>query len=210
MNNRCDDSQLAAFRKALRKSSNPERAEKEKAYLKSPYMFFGVPVPSIEKVAKAYRIKLLKQYPQLLDIRCMPMLERMLSECTGWDHVDGIAIHLVGHVLGKDKKACSYLVKWKSSGNFWMRRASLISQITLFRKSGGDHHLFFSLAEEMLEDREFFIRKAIGWTVREISKADPGAAFDYLMSIRDRASGLTLREGSRGLAEQQRLRVMKG
>ncbi|MBI5409163.1 MAG: DNA alkylation repair protein [Nitrospirae bacterium] len=56
----------------------------------------------------------------------------------------------------------------------------------------------------MLHEKEFFIRKAIGWCVREISKASPDEAFEFLMKIKDRASGLTLREGAKRLPLQQR------
>jgi 3-methyladenine DNA glycosylase AlkD len=90
-----------------------------------------------------------------------------------------------------------------------MRRASLISQILLFREGKGDKELFFRLAEEMIEEREFFIRKAIGWTLREMSKADPQAAFDFLLRVKDRASGLTLREGAKRLPDEMRNKVVE-
>jgi len=231
-------SYLAEFGRALRAAHNPERAENEKRYLKSPYKFFGVTVPFIEKLARDFKkehkdasrtevfalagalwsseyhqektlaINLLEKYSHFLDIRSMPMLERMLSESTGWDHVDGIANHLVDAVLRKEKKAYSYLERWSKSQNFWMRRASLISQILLFREGRGDKELFFMLAEEMIEEREFFIRKAIGWTLRELSKADPQAAFAFLLKVKDRAAGLTLREGARRLPDEIRRRVL--
>ncbi|HWR90060.1 MAG TPA: DNA alkylation repair protein, partial [Dissulfurispiraceae bacterium] len=229
---------LAAFRQDLRAAHNPERAANEKRYLKSPYKFFGVTVPFTDRLARDFRkthkdasreeifalaealwsseyhqektlaIKLLEKYPHHLDIRSMPLIERMLSECTGWDHVDGIAIHLVDAVLRKDDGAFAYLTKWSKSENFWMRRAALISQILLFREGRGDRQLFFGLAEAMIREKEFFIRKAIGWTVRELSKADPQAACDFLLRVKDRASGLTLREGAKRLPGEMKKRVM--
>lgn len=80
----------------------------------------------------------------------------------------------------------------------------MISQILLFRTGRGDRELFFGFAEKMLHEKEFFIRKAIGWCIREIAKAEPYDAFDFLMQIRDRASGLTMREGSKRLPDKQR------
>ena len=230
---------LAAFRKKLRENSNPQRAEKEKAYLKSPFKFFGIPVPFMEKMAKNFKrankgidknsvfelterlwnseyhqektlaIKLLQQFSEILDFGSMPRLDRMLSESTGWDHVDGIATHLVDTVLRKDQRAYGYLKKWSESENFWMRRAALISQILLFREGKGDKQLFFSFAERMIEEKEFFIRKAIGWALREMSKADPDVVFDYLIKVRSRASGLTLREGGKLLSESKRKTLLK-
>ena len=230
--------QLSYFRTCLSDASDPERAEKGKAYLKSPFRFFGNKVPFIGNMAKEFRrankeagrkyffglakrlwgseyheekilaVKLLEQYPQYLDIDAMPVLEKMLSESTGWDHIDGISIYLVGEVLKKDKAAYAYLKKWKGSNNFWMRRSSMISQILLFRKGEGDMKLFFGFAEEMIEEKEFFIRKAIGWTLREMTKASPDEVFDFLMKVKDRASGLTLREGSKRLSNKRITKVM--
>ncbi len=159
---------------------------------------------------KTLAIKIIELYPEHLDIRAMPMLEKMLGECTGWDHADEIANHLVCEVIGKDKKAYSYLKKWSGSDNFWMRRAALISQILLFREGKGDKELFFRFAESMIEEKEFFIRKAIGWTLREMSKADPEAVYGFLMQVKGRASGLTLREGAKRLPEGMRKKVLGG
>jgi 3-methyladenine DNA glycosylase AlkD len=231
---------LKSFRDQLRAAGKPERAEKEKAYLKSPYKFFGASLPAINGVAKEFRkahkdiarsdlfamveklwaseyheekslsIKLLAENPRHLDIEAMPFLERMLSECTGWDHTDEIAIHLVGEVLAKDRKAYDYLKIWSKHESHWMRRASLIAQVLLFRKGRGDRKLFFRLARPMAGEKEFFIRKAIGWAVREISKADRDIAYNFLMELRDTASGLTLREGSKLMPDEMRKSVLAG
>lgn len=225
--------QLSSFRKALRASGTRERAVKEKSYLKSPFKFHGASLPAIEKVAKEFMranrrlarehvldlsrglwqsdyheektlaIKLLSHYPDSVGIGEMPLLEEMLEASTGWDHVDAISIHLVGKVLEEDRRAYGYLRKWGRSDNFWMRRAALISQILLFRDGRGDKKLFFGLARRMAEEKQFFIRKAIGWALREMSKADPDGVFDFLMEVRDRASGLTLREASKRLPRGQ-------
>lgn len=229
---------MAAFRKTLKDNYNEERAVNEKRYLKSPYKFFGVSLPFTDKMAKEFKkankdagrdhvielagtlwdseyhdekrlgLRILQFYPEFLDYSVMPMLEEMLTQSTGWDLVDDISIHLVGAVLEKDKKAYGYLKRWSSSDNFWMRRASLISQVLLFRHNRGDKKLFFKFAGKMLHEKEFFIRKAIGWCVREISKAGPDGAFDFLMQIKNRASGLTLREGAKRLPPRQREMIL--
>lgn len=230
--------QLDSFRKLMEASADKERAVNEKRYLKSPFRFFGVSLPVTDKIAKGFRkvnpeaerdyvvelakrlwaseyhdekrlgLRILQYYPNHLDSAIMPMLETMLEQSTGWDFVDDISIHLVGTVLEKDKDAYRYLKKWSRSGNFWMKRASMISQILLFRTGGGDRKLFYGFAEKMLHEKEFFIRKAIGWCIREIAKADPDEAFGFLIKIRDRASGLTLREGAKRLPEKQKLLIV--
>ena len=230
--------QLTRFRKIMKAGGHKERAVFEKAYLKTPYKCFGTSLPFTDKVAKEFRkqneeagreyilslarelftseyhdekrlgLRLLQFYPRYLDFSVMPLLEEMLMQSPTWDLVDDISIHLVGTVLENDRKAYRYLKKWSRSENFWMRRASLISPILLFRKGRGDNQLFYVFAERMLEEKEFFIRKAIGWGLREIAKADPAEAFGFLMSIKDRASGLTLREGAKRLPDELKAQVL--
>jgi 3-methyladenine DNA glycosylase AlkD len=229
---------LDAFRKRMEANYNSERAIQEKRYLKSPFKFFGTSLPFADKLAKEFRrtnkdagrelvfelaerlwsseyhdekrlgLRILQFHPEYLDFSVMPLLEEMLMQSTGWDFVDDISIHLVGTVLEKNKKVYVYLKRWSASDNFWMRRASMISQVLLFRQNRGDKKLFFGFAEKMLHEKEFFIRKAIGWCVREISKASPDDAFDFLMKIKDRASGLTLREGAKRLPLQLREMIL--
>ena len=157
---------------------------------------------------KRLGLTLLQFYSYHLDLSAMPLLEEMLLQSPTWDLVDDISIHLVGTVLEKDRKAYRYLKRWSSSENFWIRRASLISPILLFRKGRGDTRLFYTFAERMLEEKEFFIRKAMGWGLREIAKADPDEAFGFLMKIKGRASGLTLREGAKRLPEKMKAQVI--
>jgi len=230
--------QLGSFRKLMEANADKERSINEKRYLKSPFKFFGISLPVTDKIAKDFRkantmaerncvaelakclwdseyhdekklgLRILQYYPEYLDFAVMPMLEAMLEQSTGWDLVDDISIHLVGTVLEKDKRVYKYLKKWSRSDNFWMRRASMISQILLFRTGRGDRKLFYGFAEKMLHEKEFFIRKAIGWCIREIAKADSDEAFAFLMKIRDRASGLTLREGAKRLPENQKTLIL--
>ncbi len=229
--------QLIRFRKIMKENANPERAVQEKRYLKSPFKFFGTSVPFTDRLAKEFgksnkdagrefvlemvdrlwqseyhdekrlALRILQYYPEYLDFSIMPMLEEMLKASTGWDFVDDISIHLVGTVLEKDRRTFRYLKRWSASGNFWMRRASLISQILLFRYGRGDKALFFRFAEKMISEKEFFIRKAIGWALREMSKAGPESVIAFLIKVKDIASGLTIREGSKLLNERQKKRI---
>lgn len=223
------DRLLVEFRTILTKLKNPQKAKREKAYLKSKYDFYGVSYIELDRIVKDFRkknptleknrlfklvnklwyssyheektlaIKLLKAYSSYLSLKDMSLIEEMLEESLGWDHVDEISCHLVYAILAKNKKAFEYLKKWSSSDNFWMRRASIISQILLFRDGKGDKELFFEIARRLLCEKEFFIRKAIGWTLREMSKSDPIAVSKFLRKYKDKVSGLTLREGSRQL-----------
>lgn len=220
---------VAEFQKQFKKYQNKKRAEKEKSYLKSPYNFYGVSVNQINIIVKEFRkknptlekdklfklvhklwnssyheektlaIKLLSSYDSYLSFKDMKLLEKLLQESTGWDHIDGIATGLVSAVLSKNKKAFDYLNKWSNSSNFWLRRAAIISQINLFRKGKGNKELCFDIMKKQFDDSEFFIRKAIGWTLRELSKEDPQTVYRFLKKNKAQMSSLSFREGSRRL-----------
>lgn len=222
------------FRVTLDKLRDSKRAKQEKAYLKSPDEFYGVSVWEINNIVKEFRrknptlekdklfrlvnnlwkssyheektlaLKLLEAYNSYLSLKDMQLLEEMLKHSSGWAHIDEISCHLVSAILAKNKKAFNYLREWSDSDNFWMRRAAVISQILLFREGKGDKVLFFEIAEKLLPEKEFFIRKAIGWTLREMSKVDPESVAGFLKKYKEKASPLTIREGARRLPEQMR------
>jgi len=230
---------LKGLRDKLKASHDPKRASGEKKYLKSSQDFFGVTIPAQRKMArelaranpdatrhevmglcgalwarpshqeKTLGIMLLEHYPQYLDMEAIPFIEGVLTDSMDWDHADRASIFLMGSVLEGNPKALRHLTRWSASWGLWLRRASMTAQIPQFREGKGDRRVFFSIARGMLGEKEFFIRKAIGWCVREISKADPIAAFKFLMEIRESASGLTLREGAKRLPEKMKKDVMK-
>jgi len=72
------------------------------------------------------------------------------------------------------------------------------------RAGRGDFALFARFAARMVDERQFFIRKAIGWVLRDVSRKRPELAFGFLAEHIDRVSGLTLREGAKYLTEAQR------
>jgi 3-methyladenine DNA glycosylase AlkD len=67
---------------------------------------------------------------------------------------------------------------------------------------------FASLADPLLEDEEFFVRKAIGWVLRERTKRSPDEVVAWLLPRRHRASRLTLREASKNLPERMRAELL--
>jgi 3-methyladenine DNA glycosylase AlkD len=225
---------LSRFRQQFKRLADPERAAQEKRYLKSPFKFYGVSVPQMRAVARQFRrenrdvakralwdicqalwqgefheeralaMLLLEEYRTLLDYSDIPLLERMLRESTNWDQVDEISVHLVGSVLEKDQRALEYLKGWSRDPSFWMRRAALLSQLLLFRERKGDKGLFYSFADEMMEEKEFFIRKAIGWVLRDMARVDPEEVFRFVAENKDRMSGVTFREATRRLPQHLR------
>jgi 3-methyladenine DNA glycosylase AlkD len=101
----------------------------------------------------------------------LPMYEELIVTGAWWDLVDEVATRLVGELeLG-------FLRSWAVDPDLWKRRTAIIAQIT--RKDRTDAELLFDCIEPNRGDREFFIRKAIGWALREYSKVDPDAVVRY-------------------------------
>jgi 3-methyladenine DNA glycosylase AlkD len=108
-------------------------------------------------------------------------------------------------VVKSDPEATTpILERWSADDDFWLRRASLLAQLPALSAGGGDFELFASFAAGMVEEKEFFIRKAIGWVLRDVSKKRPQLAYEFLSEHIHEVSGLTLREGSKYLPEEQR------
>jgi 3-methyladenine DNA glycosylase AlkD len=128
----------------------------------------------------------------------------MVDASNTWAHVDWLAIGIIGDVVGRYPASRRRLPKWADRKNFWIRRTAILAQHDQLKGGGGDWPLFTRLADSMLDEKEFFIRKLIGWVLRETSKKRPKLVYDYLRPRRDRVSGLTLREGAKYLSAAQR------
>jgi 3-methyladenine DNA glycosylase AlkD len=88
-----------------------------------------------------------------------------------------------------------------------VRRAALLSQLRPL-KQGASFDRFAGYADAMLDEREFFIRKAIGWVLRETAKHDPDVVFQWLAPRIDRASGVTVRDAVKYLDADRRDQLM--
>ncbi len=225
--------QIAAFRTAFRAEGTAERAAGQKAYLKSKLAFHGVTVPFIRKTAKAFHrerrdlgrddllaltadlwatsyhdlrslaIALLELYGDVLLASDMAVVEDLLRCCHTWDHVDWLSIKVAGHLASCHDRAKQVLPVWSDDESFWLRRAALLALLTPLRAGRGDFELFARLAAGMVAEKEFFIRKAIGWVLREVAKQRPELTYAFLSEHIERVSGLTLREGAKYLSAVQ-------
>src|SRR2546428_7016546 len=225
---------LPDLERRLKAAGTPQRAKGEKAYLKSDLAFFGTPMPEIRRIAIDYakahpdldrrNLKALaaaafetesfelrsvasavaERRKPLLKGRDLPWLLDLVDASTTWAHVDWPAIELIGDVVGRHPASLRWLPKWAKQKNFWIRRTAILAQHDQLKSGAGDWPLFIRLADSMLHEKEFFIRKAIGWVLRETSKKRPKLVYDYIKPRRARMSGLTLREGAKYLTDAQR------
>ena len=100
------------------------------------------------------------------------------------------------------------LDRWAAADDFWVRRASLLGELPAVVRGGAPLDPFLRRADGMLDEKEFFIRKAIGWVLREVGKKRPTEVTVWLAPRTARASGVTMREAVRWLPEEDRERLM--
>jgi len=222
------------FERRFREAGTPARAAGSKAYLKSDLRFYGTTVPDIRGAAKDFAlahpdlsraelrrivdelwstdvfelrsagVALLSRYSVLLEERDLPWLLGFVRASRTWAHVDWLAVDVIGGVAGESETALRRLAVWARDDNFWVRRTALLAQLRQLSHEAGDFALFARLAAPMLGEREFFIRKAIGWVLREVSKKRPTLVFRFLRDHREEVSALTLSEGAKYLPAAQR------
>ena len=98
--------------------------------------------------------------------------------------------------------------RWARDEDPWLRRSAMLALLLPLRRGEGDFERFARYADSMLEEREPFIRKAIGWVLRETAKKRPGLVHEWLLPRAARASGLTVREAVKPLPEDEREEIM--
>ena len=222
------------LRKKLRAGGSEERAINAKAYLKSDLEFYGVPSkrlraavrdlltdnPDLEKtdlkelVATLWQdpvfdmrgaaIAVLERRQRELDASDLELVESLLRSSYTWALVDWISTKVVAPVVSREPVAKDRLRRWSGDDDFWVRRAAMLSLLPDLRAGGGDFDLFASFAVSMLEEKEFFIRKAIGWVLRDTSRRRPELVAGFVREHRCRMSPLTYREATRNLPPKLR------
>ncbi|HEY2278778.1 MAG TPA: DNA alkylation repair protein [Streptosporangiaceae bacterium] len=222
----------------LRAAGQPERAVTEKAYLKSDLNFFGVGVPAARAIVRSwcrahpdlghdeltavaaglwarpdYECRmaaqmLLIQNPGLLGPADIPQLEQILRQARTWALVDGLTCDLMGPLVERYPELTGVLDRWAADPDFWIRRSALLSLLLPLRRGAGDFERFSRYADQMLDEREFFIRKAIGWVLRETAKRRPALVAGWLEPRITRLSGVTLREAVKPLPEPTRAALL--
>ena len=164
------------------------------------------PVHELRMVA----VELLSRRAALLQAGDIGLLERLLRESKTWALLDTLAIRVLGPLTRRFDSSKPVLHSWSQDTDFWLRRSVLLSYLLPMRQ--GDPAVFDEFAahaDSMLEEREFFIRKAIGWVLRERTKRNPDEVYRWLSPRAGRASGLTLREASKHLPEEQREQLLE-
>lgn len=198
-----------AIRTALQDAADPAIAPGQQAYMKSAMRFLGVRGPEVRRLTRGLVRELGIADPgtlaaasrelwehathreeryaasELLALRplrgewsLVPCLEHIARTGAWWDHVDGIA-RRVADLHDVHPEATAELVRrWSTDEDFWVRRLAILSQ--LGRRDRTDRALLAEVIAPSIADREFFLRKAIGWSLRELAKTDPAWVRGYV------------------------------
>jgi len=139
-----------------------------------------------------------RAYASYQDPGSLPLYEHMIVTGAWWDYVDDVAIRRVGPILRTDPAAVAPVLRaWATDDDMWRRRTSIIAQIG--SKAGTDVDLLCYCLAPNLGHRDFFVRKAIGWALREYAKTDPDWVRRYLADHGELMSGLSKREAGKHL-----------
>lgn len=195
----------------LRKNANPVYAQYMKAYMRHKFEYFGIKSPHRRELTKPFLIKtslpsvselwpivqelwekpereyqyfameLCSRYSRSVDKSWIDHYESLIISKSWWDTVDFIAATLVGHYFKIFPDMIESITKrWMKSGNIWLQRTCLIFQLKY--KDDVNTELLSSFIKELSLSKEFFITKAIGWSLREYSKRNPSWVLDFVQN----------------------------
>ncbi|HEV7919586.1 MAG TPA: DNA alkylation repair protein [Thermoanaerobaculia bacterium] len=130
-------------------------------------------------------------------LEALPMYEELIVTGAWWDYVDVIAAQRIGELLRRDKKMKGILRRWAQDADIWKRRAAILAQLEFKKET--DEELLYDCIAPSIGSKEFFLRKGIGWALRQYARTDPDAVRRYVREHEDQLSGLTRREALKHL-----------
>jgi 3-methyladenine DNA glycosylase AlkD len=125
----------------------------------------------------------------------------MIVDGAWWDHVDAIVTQRFWPILQSDRDAMkTAMLAWSRDDNMWKRRSAILCQIKA--KAATDLDFLYACIEPNLDSTEFFLRKAIGWALRQYAWTDPAEVKRYVAANETRLSGLSRREALKNIEER--------
>jgi 3-methyladenine DNA glycosylase AlkD len=230
------DDLITFIQQKLQTLADASKAGPMAAYLKTDMPFYGVQkpdrVPVYKEMKKRFRPLSQRNYEEavlalwslphreekyaaitfslqnevFITTKSLPLYERLIREGAWWDLVDGVASDLVGRVLLEQRRQTRPVIEqWIDDDDVWIRRTAII--VHLGHKEQTDARQLFDHCLRRAHEKEFFIRKAIGWALREYSKTAPEEVRDFLIENREVLSGLSFREGAKRLVKAGLMQV---
>ena len=221
------DEVVARWRSAFEPAADPERATFMAAYMKGHFAFLGIPsaprralareavaglpTPGEADVAavasRAWALDAREYQYAAGDYavrwvrRCspafLPVAERLITTKSWWDTVDLLAANVVGPLVAATPTLRSEVDRWLVSDDLWLARSAILHQLKWKTDTDADWLCAACLARAA--DTDFFLRKAIGWALREYSKTDAAAVRRFVADHDAELSGLSKREALKWL-----------
>lgn len=211
---------------SLAAQADPTKAAGMQAYMKTDMPFYGVQHAARTEVLKRLRTDFppadREEYEQLVLAlwnlphreerylalgvarahkkfvvpASLPLYRRLITEGAWWDLVDDVATHLVRDlVVGFPDQTWPEVERWVDDEEMWLRRSALLCQIGA--KTATDSERLFRFCLALAHEKEFFIRKAIGWALRDYAWVDPEAVASFVRQFGDALSPLSYREATK-------------
>ncbi|MDE6278399.1 MAG: DNA alkylation repair protein [Paramuribaculum sp.] len=213
------------IKERFKQLSDEENAVKMAAYMRNQFRFYGIPAPkrkaaykhllSSAKKNKVIDWELLDQcwandhrefqyfvmdylvaMQKFLTYDDVGHIEKYIRTKPWWDTIDGLD-RIIGNIAFSDSRINDLMLRWSTDENFWIRRVAIDHQ--LLRKEKTDTELLERILINNFGSTEFFINKAIGWSLRDYSKTNPQWVRDFIGRHRDRMSKLSISEASKYL-----------
>ena len=194
------------------------------AYMRHKFPFLGIPMPERKKLSREFLKTVYKktvdwtfvfkcwQLPEreyqylavdyltkvkpVLTLADIPEFQSLITTKSWWDTVDAL-VTIVGDIALRYPQVDDILILWSTDDNIWLRRSAIDHQLT--RKEKTNTALLELIILNNLGQEEFFINKAIGWSLREFSKTNPDWVRGFIEKHKSKMSPLSVREGSKYL-----------
>ena len=218
----------AEIRQQLVAHADPLRAEPMASYMKLQFVFFGIPTPlrratvkpliealgknsdfdSLLQVAQCLwqfeerecqyvAADILVKYAHSLQARHEPLISELVQQKSWWDTLDPLATRVFGALCRNAPELIVRIDGYATHKNLWMRRVAILVQ--LHDGAQTDRARLARALESNLQDKDFFIRKAMGWALRQLARTDPTWVQTWLADHAGQVSGLTQREALKRL-----------
>lgn len=205
---------------------NSERAIAMAAYMKNHFPFLGIPAPArraavkhipkpelaaVYAIARALwkrkereyqyvAVDLIDALAKKLDASAtLNLVEELALKKSWWDCVDGLA-SVASTVIRHSVKARDVVWAWSGHESFWVNRLAILHQNGWGEMT--DESVLFKLCLAHAHNDEFFVRKAIGWALREYAWTNPKAVQTFVEANRSKLSALSIREALKNVGDK--------
>ncbi|MFH8613071.1 DNA alkylation repair protein [Streptomyces sp. NPDC018029] len=221
------DTVLERLVTTYRAAADPERAAQMRAYMKDIAPFLGLASPVRRDLSRAvlagtprpdetdctaialrcwelpereyayFAVDYLRRHVRRCSSDFLPVARHLVTTRSWWDTVDLLAAHVVGGLVAADPELRTAMDEWIEDENLWVARTALLHQLRY--KSATDPERLFAYCVRQSGHPDFFLRKAIGWCLREYAKTDPEAVRAFVERERWRLAPLSVREALKNL-----------